>query len=96
MTDALAKLPLGGPAWLRAIANDKEEMRHATGPLDEEDQAEEAREIQGLRDAAARMERIEKALSAIYGATALWGDSDPKGTAHFLPALRAEANAALL
>lgn len=96
MLDTLAKLPLGGPAWLRAIANDKEEMRHAMGPLDPEDQAEEAREIQGLRDAADRMERLEKALSALYGATTLWSDSDPKGTAHFLPKLRAEANAALL
>lgn len=56
------KLPLGGPAWLRAIADDKDEMLHAIGTVDLESEKEERREIQGLRDAADRMERLEKAL----------------------------------
>lgn len=91
-----AKLPLGGPAWLRAIADDKELMLDALGSIDADGEREEKREILGLRDAADRMERLEKALSSLYGATALWSDSDPKGTAHFLPELRTKANAALL
>lgn len=84
----------GGPAWLRAQAAEKEEMAHAMPSEMFAD--EDKREVLGLRDAADRMERLEKALNALYGATALWSDSDPKGTAHFLPQLRAAANAALL
>lgn len=64
MPDTLAKLPLGGPAWLRAIADDKEEMVHAIGCVDAASEREEKREIQGLRDAADRMERLEKVLVA--------------------------------
>jgi hypothetical protein len=60
MPTDIAKLPLGGPAWLRAIANDKEEMSEALGHIDEECQREEKREIQGLRDAADMLEKAEQ------------------------------------
>lgn len=59
------KHPLGGVAWLRSIADDKAEMLHALGSLDEETAREEAREIQGLRDAADRMLKLETALEAL-------------------------------
>jgi len=54
------KLPLGGPAWLRAQASEKEEMAHALPSA--MFAAEDKREIQGLRDAADRLEKTEKAL----------------------------------
>ncbi len=56
------RLPLGGPAWLRAQADEKEEMAEAMPSELFED--EDKREIQGLRDAADRIERLEKALCA--------------------------------
>lgn len=68
MNAELAKLPIGGPAWLRAWAADKEEMSHALGHIDDECEREEKREIQGLRDAADRMERLEVALTESKGA----------------------------
>jgi hypothetical protein len=72
------KLPLGGPAWLRAIADDKEEMLHALGAFDAEGEREEKREILGLRDAAARMEKLERALATIVeGATKPLTDQHP-------------------
>lgn len=58
MTTETSKLPLGGPAWLRAIANDREEMLHAIGGIDDEGEKEDRREIQGLRDAANKIERL--------------------------------------
>jgi hypothetical protein len=64
MPTDITKLPLGGPAWLRATADDKEEMSDALGHIDAECERQEKREIQGLRDAANRMERLEKALVA--------------------------------
>lgn len=65
MPTDIAKLPLGGPAWLRAIAEDKHEMLHALGSCDMESEREEKREILGLRDAATRMERGEVALTTV-------------------------------
>ena len=59
------KYPLGGVAWLRSIAADKAEMLHALGSIDDETAREEALEIQGLRDAADRMERTEKAFEEL-------------------------------
>lgn len=56
------KHPLGGPAWLFSIASEKEEMLHALGSIDDTTAKEEAREIQGLKDAANRMRRLEIAL----------------------------------
>ncbi len=57
------KIPLGGPAWLRFIADDREKLIDALGSFDAETEAEERREIQGWRDAANRMERLERVLS---------------------------------
>jgi len=56
------KLPLGGPAWLRAIASDREVMLHALGSIDDETEKEERHEVQGLRDAATRLARYEQLL----------------------------------
>jgi hypothetical protein len=55
-------LPLGGPAWLRAIADDREEMLHQLGAFNDDSRAEEEQEIQGFRDAANRMIKLELAL----------------------------------
>lgn len=52
------KLPLGSPAWLRAIADDKEETRDAIGS-DPDFEREDIREILGLRDAANRIVALE-------------------------------------
>jgi hypothetical protein len=61
MPKTLTKLPLGGPAWLRAIAQEKEELVGLCA-LDAASEREEKREVLGLRDAAERIERLETAL----------------------------------
>lgn len=53
-------LALGSAAWLRAQADDREEMLHALGAFDEEGERETKREILGLRDAADRIEKMER------------------------------------
>jgi hypothetical protein len=65
MTTETTKLPLGGYAWLKAIADEKEEMLHALGAVDEDARKEEQREIQGLRDAAFRILKLETELEAL-------------------------------
>jgi hypothetical protein len=65
MPTDITKLPLGGPAWLRAMADDKEEMVHALGYFDAESEREEKREILGLRDAADRLDKTELRLIAV-------------------------------
>lgn len=59
------KPALGSPAWLRAQADEKEEMAEAMpSPMfDKEDK----REVQGLRDAASRIEKLEHALLSARG-----------------------------
>lgn len=54
-------LALGSAAWLRAQADEREEMLHALGALDDEGERETKREILGLRDAADRLEKLERA-----------------------------------
>lgn len=58
----LMKLPLGGPAWLRALAEEKAEMNHVLRSDDPETRLLNEREALGLRDAAERTERLEAAL----------------------------------
>jgi hypothetical protein len=62
------KLPLGGPAWLRAIAEEKEEMNHALPSEIAEHRRLDDREVQGIRDAADRIERLEQMLVRADGA----------------------------
>jgi hypothetical protein len=54
---------LGSPAWLRAIADDREEMLNAIGALDEEGERETKREILGMRDAAAEIDRLRETMT---------------------------------
>lgn len=56
-TPALA-VALGSAAWLRATADDQEEMLHAIGALDEEGERETKREILGLRIAADQVDEL--------------------------------------
>lgn len=69
MSTKIENVPLGGPAWLKLLADDKEEMLHALGAVDEEARKEEQREIQGLRDAARRLTLCENALQVIMDET---------------------------
>ena len=59
------KLPLGGPAWLRAIADEKEELYDAVRSSDPVNRREDLREVIGLRDAATRMEYLELTLEQL-------------------------------
>jgi hypothetical protein len=54
------KLPLGGPAWLRAMADEKEEMAEAIPSETRDGRREDKREILGLRDAADRIVELEE------------------------------------
>jgi len=69
MSTKTETVPLGGPAWLKHLADDKEEMLHALGAVDEDARKEEQREIQGLRDAARRLTLCENALQVIMDET---------------------------
>lgn len=77
----LAAFPpaLGSAAWLRAQADEREEMLHALGALDEEGERETKREILGLRDAAARMDLLDAAAIACHAA--MLGKVNPKSPA---------------
>jgi hypothetical protein len=59
------KLPLGGPAWLRAKADEKDELFHLITSPDPINRREDEREIIGLRDAATRMEYLELTLEML-------------------------------
>jgi hypothetical protein len=59
------KMKLGGVEWLRANADDKHEMLHALGSIDEEGRLESEKEILGLREAACRMEELMLTLRAL-------------------------------
>lgn len=39
--------------------------------------------------------KLRDALAAMLGCTTLWADSDPRGTAHFLPEIQRAAREAL-
>lgn len=73
------KLPVGGPAWLRAMADDKEEMANVLPAETPERKREDGREIIGLRDAADRMAELEElvqsacAIAERRGADTAWG-----------------------
>lgn len=72
------KLPLGGPAWLRAMADEKEEMAIALPSETPDGRREDGREILGLRDAADRMTELEElvrsacAIADRKGADTAW------------------------
>ena len=72
------KLPLGGPAWLRAMADEKEEMADALPSETPDGRREDGREILGLRDAAERMTELEElvrsacAIADREGANTAW------------------------
>ena len=71
------KLPLGSPAWLRAMAAEKEEMADCIPSCSAEGRREDGREIIGLRDAADRMTELEE---LVRSACAI-ADRDGQGTA---------------
>ena len=72
------KLPLGGPAWLRAMADDKEEMANVLPAETPQRKREDGREILGLRDAADRIAELEElvrsacAIADRKGADTAW------------------------
>lgn len=70
------KIPLGSASWLRAQADDREEMLHAVGALDRDGEAETKREILGLRDAATQMDTCRAALVSCH--SAMLGKVNPK------------------
>lgn len=53
-------VPAGSPIWLRAIADEQEEMFHAIGSLDKATERATKREILGLRAAANDIENLRK------------------------------------
>lgn len=75
----VAAVAIGSASWLRAEADDREEMLHALGALDEEGERETKREILGLRDAAARMDLLDATLTACHAA--MLGKVNPKSPA---------------
>lgn len=64
MPEQTKGLALGSAAWLRALADEKEELATFAEPEDAEIQREDAREILGLRDAADRMDNMVTRLAA--------------------------------
>lgn len=77
---ARSSLALGSAAWLRAVADDREEMLHALGALDEEGERETKREILGMRDAATALDRLKEAEELLRSACAI-ADRKGAGTA---------------
>lgn len=72
------KLPLGSTAWLRAIADEKEEINHAIPSVSLASRRIDGREVLGLRDAASRMDELEQlvrsacAIAERKGAGTAW------------------------
>ena len=67
-TQPTSSLALGSVAWLRAQADEKEEMAHAMPAATPAFQREDQREILGLRDAATKIENLRSSLQAILDA----------------------------
>ena len=61
-------LALGSAAWLRAQADNREEMLHALG---EEGERETKREILGMRDAATQLDRVKEMEELLRSACAI-------------------------
>jgi len=53
------RTPLGSPAWLNKLADEREEMLHAIGSIDDEAEKEDKQEILGLRDAARELAALQ-------------------------------------
>ncbi|WP_043586705.1 hypothetical protein [Geminisphaera colitermitum] len=73
------KLALGSAAWLRAQADEKDEMLNAVGAFDDESEREIKCEILGLRDAASRMDLLDATITACH--SAMLGKVNPKNPA---------------
>lgn len=76
---ATTRTALGSAAWLRDMADEKEEMNHAVPSDTVEGQREEQREVLGLRDAATRMDLLDATITACH--SAMLGKVNPKNPA---------------